>query len=66
MVESRSIDEGFNVADRLREILRTDATRYRRVAVFPVDTNVQRLAGTNIEIYEQLTQSAKSTDTPGS
>ncbi len=66
VIESRSIDEGFNVADRLREILRTDSTRYRRVAVFPVDTNVLRLEGTNIEIYEQLTQSAKSTDAPGS
>ena len=53
VVESRSYDEGLAVADKLREIL-LDTSRFHRVAVFPVDTNVKRLKGLTIEIYEQL------------
>ena len=38
---------------RMRELLRTNTERFRRVAVIPIDTNFSNVAGAQIEIFEQ-------------
>ncbi len=53
VVESKASPD-LPVANRLRELLRSHPERFRLVAEVPIRTNLRRLSGMTIQIYENL------------
>jgi hypothetical protein len=54
VVESRSAAPDFEVANRLRVVLRGHPERFQLLSELPIHTTVRRMIGTNLQVFKNL------------